>query len=106
MALGILPKEGSFAPDKPLDRKTLAAWLVNAARYGEVAGIPNRITSPFTDLETLSVREQNYIGLAYGLGLMRGDGIGKFRPDDPVTWEELAAAVIRALPLLEGGRGW
>lgn len=60
----------------------------------------------FTDLETLSVREQNYIGLAYGLGFLRGDGIGKFRPDDPVTWEELAAAVIRALPLLEGGRGW
>ncbi|MGI9952899.1 PepSY domain-containing protein [Moorellaceae bacterium AZ2] len=104
VALGILPKEGFFAPDKPLDRKTLAAWLVNAARYGEVASIPNRITSPFTDLEGLSVREQNYIGLAYGLGFMRGDGIEKFRPEDPVTWEELTAAVIRALPLLGGGR--
>lgn len=62
VALGILPKEGSFAPDKPLDRKTLAAWLVNAARYGEVAGIPNRITSPFTDLETLSVRTTRLLG--------------------------------------------
>jgi hypothetical protein len=37
---------------------------------------------------------------------MRGDGTARFRPDDPVTWEELADAVIRALPLLEGGREW
>lgn len=106
VALGILPRKGTFAPDKPLDRKTLAAWLVNAAGYGEVAAIPNRITSPFADTAALSGREQNYIGLAYGLGFMRGDGTGGFRPDDPVTWEELAAAVIRALPLLEGGRAW
>ena len=104
VALGILPREGSFAPDKPLDRKTLAAWLVNAAGYGEVAAIPNRITSPFADTAALSRREQNYIGLAYGLGFMRGDGTRRFRPDETVTWEELAAAVIRALPVLEGGR--
>jgi hypothetical protein len=99
VALGIVPGGGSFGPDQPLDRKTLAAWLVNAAGYGEVAAIPNRITSPFADTAPLSGREQNYIGLAYGLGFMRGDETGRFRPDDPVTWEELAAAVIRALPL-------
>ncbi|MBE3582029.1 MAG: hypothetical protein IMW96_10440 [Thermoanaerobacteraceae bacterium] len=39
----------------------------------------------FTDIAALSRREQNYIGLAYGLVSMRGDGIRKFRPDDPVT---------------------
>lgn len=99
VALGIVPGGGSFGPDQPLDRKTLAAWLVNAAGYGEVAAIPNRIASPFADTAALSGREQNYIGLAYGLGLMRGDGTARFRPDEPVTWEELAAAVIRALPL-------
>ncbi|MEW6458419.1 MAG: YcdB/YcdC domain-containing protein [Bacillota bacterium] len=98
VTLNIVSKGAAFHPDRPVTRKELAAWLVNAVGYGEVTRISNQISTPFNDVSALLLRDRNYIGLANGLGFMHGDGAGTFRPADEVTWEELAAAVVKALP--------
>ena len=94
---------GQFMPGDPLDRRTLAVWLVNGLRYGEVTSIPGSIESPFRDISSLPLKERNSIALACGLGLLSGDGNGNFRPLDSVTWEELAAVVMK-LPSRLGER--
>jgi hypothetical protein len=104
--LGVVEKGGAFHPDRPITRKELAAWLVNAVGYGEVSKISSQISTPFNDVHALPLRDRNYIGLAYGLGFMTGDGSGAFRPADEVTWEELAAAVMKALPQIRANTRW
>lgn len=106
VALGVIDKGGAFDPDRPVDRQTLATWLVNAVGYQDVTRITNRIETPFQDLADLCGREQNYVGLAYGLGFMRGDGSARFRPGGEVTWEELSAAVLKALPQIRSRMAW
>lgn len=96
---GLLDKGGSFLPGENLTRKTLAEWLVKGLGYKEAAAIPNKIKAPFNDISTLTRKEQNYIALANGLGLLAGEG-HSFRPDAAVTWEELSAAVMKAAPRL------
>ncbi|MCL5056847.1 MAG: S-layer homology domain-containing protein [Actinobacteria bacterium] len=98
--LEFIEKGGQFLPGEPLDRRTLAAWLVNGLRYREVASIPGLIESPFKDISELPLKDRNSIGLASGLGLLSGDGSGNFRPHDSVTWEELAAVAIKLSPRL------
>ena len=99
--MGVIDKGNLFNPDQPLTRKVLATWLVNLVGFKDIASIPNKITTPFEDLTTLSEREQNYIGLAYGLGFMQGDGSGMFRPIDQVTWEEFATVLLKSLPRID-----
>lgn len=93
--LGFVEKGGQLLPGEPLDRKTLAAWLVSGLGYREVASIPSLIESPFKDISGLPLKDRNNIGLACGLGLLSGDGSGNFRPLDSVTWEELAAVIMK-----------
>ena len=104
--LGIINRGDSFNPDQQLTRQELATWLVNAAGHKDVTAIPNRITAPFQDISGLSGQEQNYLGLAYGLGLMMGDSSNMFRPGDAVTWEELSAVITRALPQMRKNTAW
>lgn len=103
---GVIEKGGQLLPQENLTRATLAAWLVNALGHKDAAMISNRIESPFNDLEGLSLQERNYIGLVNGMGLLAGDETRDFRPSDFVTWEELAAAVLKAAPKLRNRNIW
>lgn len=98
--LGMYEKGGNFNPDQNITRLTLAKWMVNAMGYGDVAKMKNTINSTFKDISDLSATDRNYIGIVQGLGMMQGDESGKFNPNDNVTWEELAAIVIKSAPVL------
>lgn len=102
---GVYDKGGNFNPDQPVTRLTLARWMVNAMGYAEVTKINNNITSSYKDIASLSATDRNYIGLAQGLGIMRGDETGLFKPSDNVTWEELAAVVINSAPKMRNKMG-
>lgn len=105
-SMGIIEKGGSFNPDQQVNRLTLAQWLINALGYREAAEMNNNISASFKDIDSLSARERNYIGLAQGLGLMQGDQTNMFRPGDLITWEELAAAALKAAPQLRNRVRW
>jgi hypothetical protein len=103
--LGVYDKGGSFSPEQKVTRLTLARWMVDAMGCAEAANISNNIESSYEDISTLSAKDRNYIGLAQGLGIMRGDENGRFNPTDNVTWEELAAVVINSAPKLRNKSG-
>lgn len=81
-----------FAPDAAITRETLAAWLVRAFHLEEDA----MLTRQFSD-----VAEENpltgVIGGVVKAGLMLGDAGGTFRPEAPVSRQELALVLLRVL---------
>ncbi|MDQ0495829.1 S-layer homology domain-containing protein [Paenibacillus brasilensis] len=82
--------DGSFRPDQPLTRKEMAALLANALKL-DIAGK----TVAFKD--TQGSWAASYIEAVRAAGLMNGDESGSFRPDAPVSREELAAILVRAV---------
>lgn len=82
---------GAFRPDEPVTRAQFAAMLVRAM------GLPPGGTLPaFRD-----VRPTDWyfgdLGTALNAGIISGYADGAFRPDAPVTREEVAVMVARAL---------
>ncbi|HWI65261.1 MAG TPA: S-layer homology domain-containing protein, partial [Symbiobacteriaceae bacterium] len=89
----------AFDPDRPITRaevaKLLTLMLARDPDRQIQVGAGNAQT--FTDV-TPAAWHYAYVETAARLGLVRGSD-GQFRPDDPVTREELAVMIIRALGL-------
>jgi hypothetical protein len=87
---GIIPGEGKFNPQSSMSREELAVWLINSLGYQEIALMSNHIETPVKDKARISPDKQNYVGLAYGLGLMNPDQNGYWYPQQNVNWAQMA----------------
>lgn len=85
--------DGTYKPEKAVNRAEAATLVVKALGLGEYAG---GNTSSFTDLAGYEWAE-GYIGYAEALGILNGDGNGKFRPGDEVTYQEMAKMLVAAV---------
>lgn len=103
---GVLVGGGNFFPEQPALREDLAVWLVRALSYGEVAEMPAKIELKAADADQVSEKARNYVAIACGLGLIKGDENGLFRPGEQMTWAELASLVTRIAPRLQSVRQW
>ncbi|QSX05271.1 S-layer homology domain-containing protein [Sedimentibacter sp. zth1] len=92
-SLGIIKgyEDGSFKPEKTVKRAEMAKMLIVALGYGEIASD----TPIFTDCQTHWAK--GYIALANDLGIIEGKGNGIFDPEAPVTYEQAATMLLRAL---------
>lgn len=81
--------DGSFRPDAPITRAEFIAVLVKAQ------GMKGYQDMSFPDLEGHWAKEVIRIG--YASGAVSGYGDGMFRPDDPITREQMAVMVDRTL---------
>ncbi|URJ62398.3 S-layer homology domain-containing protein [Paenibacillus polymyxa] len=90
---------GTFRPAAILTRQELAVLLVRALKLDPISS-----SSTFKDVQSKQFAAP-YIEAAQKAGFLSGDGLGNFRPNDPVTREELAAVFVRAVGGLnaEGG---
>lgn len=70
--MGVLTGGGEFKPNEPLTRETMAAWLVRALGYEEVAKMTIKIELPVKDTEQVDVSLLNHVAIINGLGLMTG----------------------------------
>ena len=88
---------GEFQPDRSITRAELTNILVKLAAYDPQSGIEIKAsnTAPFTDVRP-GVWYQAVVETAARLGLVSGSD-GKFRPDDPVTREEMATLMLRSM---------
>jgi len=86
--------DGTFRPNAAITREQFAAMLARTStiRTGGVI--------PYTDAANISYWAVDYVYTALATGLMHGDIIGTFRPAQPISREEAAAAFNRIL-----GRG-
>lgn len=78
-----------------MKKRILAAVLAVAMILG-VAGIAFA-ASPFPDTD--GIEEEGTIALLKTLGLVKGDDLGNFNPEDTITRAEFCAMIVRALGL-------
>lgn len=95
---GVIPNQGKFEPDKAISREDLAVWLVNSLGYQEIAGLKNRIATPFQDADKIATDKANCVGLVDGLGILKADANQCFRPQAAITWAEMASLATRLGP--------
>lgn len=102
---GILSGEGdsSFVPDRAVIRAEVAKMLVLALE-GDGSGRENGSPPPFADVSPAAWYAP-YVGRAWELGLFRGDGRGLFSPERPISRQEMACVLARAVGGNEAAAG-
>ncbi|MBE6030076.1 MAG: S-layer homology domain-containing protein [Clostridiales bacterium] len=84
--------DGNYYPEKAVNRAEAAKLVITALGLADYAA---GNTASFTDLEGYGWAK-GYIGYAEALGILKGDGNGKFRPADTVSYQEMATMLVRA----------
>ncbi|RED52828.1 S8 family serine peptidase [Cohnella lupini] len=82
-----------FSPKKPVTRAEFATMLVNAIGLDKQSS-----TSSFTDIKGTEWFAED-VATAYKAGLITGNG-GKFKPNDPITRQDLTVMLARAATML------
>ncbi len=95
-ALGIMngDENGKFRLDDTIIRSEVAKMAVHAMGL-ESAAESAKGQSQFSDVAT-DHWASGYINIATSLDLIEGDGDGKFRPNDFITYAEAMAIMVRA----------
>ena len=95
---GTLCEEG-FCPGEPIDRKTMAVWVVRVLDGADPSAVSQ---TRFDDVDADSFNAP-FIERLHQLGVTRGCGDGRgFCPHDNVTRAQMAAFVSRAFKLPDG----
>ncbi len=87
--------DGTFRPDAPVTRAQFVAML---ARVLRLAAPPNGAPAPFTDVPA-GAWYARYVAAAWAAGWIQGVSPTAFAPGSPVSREEMAVLVARALGL-------
>ncbi len=85
--------DGSYKPGNVVTRAEMAKLVISALGYGDLATVT---TSSYSDIGAASWA-QGFVGLADGIGIVKGYPDGTFRPNNTVTYAEAATMIIRAL---------
>ncbi|MDE0138916.1 MAG: S-layer homology domain-containing protein [bacterium] len=88
----------SFCPEAPMDRKTLAVWMVRVLDGGDPSPVSE---SRFSDVNPSGFRAP-FIERLAELEITSGCGDGVFCPNDTVTRAQVAVFLAGAYPLPEG----
>ncbi|HWP95474.1 MAG TPA: YcdB/YcdC domain-containing protein [Syntrophomonadaceae bacterium] len=99
VSIGILDKTTKIGLDHSISRQDAAVWAVKLLGYQDVAEMTTRVELSFEDQDQITAPEQNYVGLAYGLGLLKEHQPGYLSPDQELTWEDLGIMVSHLVPL-------
>jgi hypothetical protein len=100
---GIISPRGQFNPEGYINREELAVWVIKSLGYDNIAQIKNPITTPVKDAGKISPNRYNYVGLAYGLGIITPDEKNNLRSLDKVSRAEMAVIAGRILALAPSG---
>ena len=97
--------DNMFMPDSPLTRAQFVAFLAKAT---DNINIESAQTAGFKDVNQKDW-SYNYVNWGYQEGIVNGMGEGLFKPDDPITREQMAVMLCNyavyqnfALPQKEG----
>lgn len=96
-ALGIMvgDDDGAFRLDDNIKRSEVAKMAIHALGLEDIAD-SRKGESKFPDV-SVNHWANGYINLATAQGLIVGDDLGNFRPDDSITYSEAMAIFVRAL---------
>ena len=81
----------TFRPEEELTRSDMASMLMRGLGYTSLAGAAASYGGPFIDVTV----NPGFITLSYDLGIMVGQGNGRFNPDGAATREQAATVLVR-----------
>ncbi|WP_020424609.1 type I pullulanase [Paenibacillus sp. OSY-SE] len=93
-------EHGRFMPNASVTRAEFAAMLIRALGYGDRLGQHPIQQAPFKDVST-SAWFADTIALSVELKLVRGYADGTFKPNEPITREQMAQMIVNAAALTE-----
>lgn len=83
--------DGTFKPEKTLQRSEMTSLLAR------LWGLKTTTTSlPFTDITQVSTAMKAELQAVYDLGIVKGDGSGKFNPTSEINREQMGLMLVRA----------
>jgi serine protease AprX len=82
---------GSFSPESPIDRLTVAMAIVKALGLDDLALASSQINPGVVDWNSIPQASRGYVSVAVSRNLMRSLS-GSFRPSDSITRLDLAIA--------------
>jgi len=83
---------GTRSPDHLVTRLEIVKAILDASPYGQAAKLKGIFVTSFTDAARIPADSLGYAAIAEGLGIIRGNGNGRFDPNTTVTRQ--CAAVI------------
>ena len=86
---------GTFRPNGSITRAEVAAMLTRTMIPSYAPDLPAPIGSSFSDVST-DQWFHSYVAWAYAHDIILGYTDGTFRPNEPITRQELAAMIVRA----------
>ncbi len=92
-------QSGMYKPGDNITRAEFAAYLVNTLRLD-----PKNTTITFKDIKNDS-DYADFIKTAAAYGLITGDTQGYYKPNDPITRQDAATIMKRAIDILGAGYG-
>ncbi|MDR1329402.1 MAG: S-layer homology domain-containing protein, partial [Oscillospiraceae bacterium] len=93
LARGVVDPAETFSPRTPILREEMAVMLVKSLGYGGAFAeqIERLGPPPFDDV----TKDQDYISIAYDIGMINGVSASSFAPDNTATREEACAILVR-----------
>jgi|GEM_PF-798253 len=68
-------------------------YVIRAMNYGKIAELNNIFSNMFPDSDLISPNMRGYVNLAYGLGIINGDGSGLIKPLNELRREDAASII-------------
>ena len=87
--LGMLQKS-ERKEDKTITRGELVKTILDMSGYGKSAQLQGIFVCHFTDSATIPAAYYGYAAIAQGLGMVRGDGQGRFLAEGTATRGQMA----------------
>lgn len=88
-------KDKTFRPDRTITRAEFCRFVVSALGYSQV----NSPKLGFRDRNAIPSWARGFVARAVEKGIVSGYSDGKFKPDRPISREEMASMLIRAMGL-------
>lgn len=93
--IDLIPAEEDLQYQKAITRQSFYTYVVSTYEKLTHETIESTSKLPFTDTDDESIHK------AYTMGIIQSKSISLFKPDDPMSYEEIAVAIIRTMELLE-----
>ncbi len=104
----VVETNGAFRPGEPITRGEMAAMLVRALGYGDLA--PEQASAPLPFPDVAGHPLAGYVAMAYHFGMTNGvpgpDGQLFFLPNEAAPREQVAAMVVRVYERLLDKTSW
>ena len=88
--------DGTWRPNDQITRAEFAKIACLAGGFSSSYDALGNVSTPFSDVK-VGVWYTGWVNLAYSQGYMKGDPNGTFRPNDPISENEVITVLLRLL---------